>query len=126
MKGPWLRRIIGGLSFTSALFIFQACYGMPNDIEPDILVEGKVTARTTGLPIRNIRVFAEPFGNDLQTNEKGEFSFYSPISERIKLTFEDIDSTDNGSFQAVDTLINVHEILNDFGMVSLDVIMEEK
>ncbi len=126
MKANWLRNVVGGLSFTSALFIFQACYGMDMDHMPDMLVEGKVTAKATGLPIRNILVFAEPDGNGMQTDEKGEFSFYSPIFDQIKLVFEDIDSTENGKFQTKDTLINVQKILDSADRVSLDIIMEEK
>lgn len=126
MKAKWLRNVVGGLSFTSALFIFQACYGMDMDPMSDVLVEGKVTAKTTGLPIGNILVFAEPDGNGMQTDENGEFSFYSPIFEQITLVFEDIDSAQNGNFQTKDTLLNVHEILNFADRVSVDIIMEEK
>ncbi len=126
MKRHWFRGVIGGLSFTSALFIFQACYGMHRDYIPDMFVAGKVTAKSTGLPIKNIKVVAEPDGNGMQTNEKGEFSFYSPIFDQIKLTFEDIDSTENGSFQTIDTLINVQEILDFANSVSLEITMEER
>lgn len=31
MKKGWIRKLICGLSFGSALFIFQACYGTPQD-----------------------------------------------------------------------------------------------
>lgn len=123
MKRHWLRRVIGGLSFTSALFIFQACYGMEQDPIRDMLVEGKVTASTTGLPIKNIAVYAEPYGHITQTGEKGEFSFYSPFLDQINLIFEDEDSTENGSFQTLDTLINVPEILDSANTVSVDIKM---
>lgn len=126
MKAKWLRNVVGGLSFTSALFIFQACYGMDMDPMSDVLVEGKVTAKTTGLPIGNILVYAEPDGNGMQTDENGEFSFYSPIFEEITLVFEDIDSMQNGNFQTKDTLLNVNEILNSANRVSVDITMEEK
>lgn len=92
----------------------------------DVLVEGKVTAKTTGLPIGNILVYAEPDGNGMQTDENGEFSFYSPIFEEITLVFEDIDSMQNGNFQTKDTLLNVNEILNSANRVSVDITMEEK
>lgn len=124
MKRIWLRNVIGGLSFTSALFIFQACYGMDVDYSHDMLVEGTVTAKTTGLPIKDIVVSAEPYGNGIQTDEKGEFSFYSPYFNQIKLIFEDQDSIENGSFQTLDTLINVPEILDSANTVSVNIKME--
>ncbi len=127
MKRRWLRGVIGGLSFTSALFIFQACYGMEPDPGQDRLVEGKVTAKTTGLPIKNIMVIAEPDGHGMQTNEKGEFTLYTPsIIDQVKLTFEDIDFTENGSFQSRDTLISTHEILNFSDSIYVNITMEEK
>lgn len=30
----WVRILLGGFSMTSALFVFQACYGSPQDFEP--------------------------------------------------------------------------------------------
>ena len=127
MKKRWLRGVIGGLSFTSALFIFQACYGMGPDMVEDRLVEGKVIAKSTGLPIKNIQVIAVPDGYGMQTNEKGEFAIYAPASiDRVKLTFDDIDSTENGSFQSTDTIISTHEILNFSDRIYVNVTMEEK
>ena len=97
---------------------------MDIDYSPDMLVEGKVTAKSTGLPIKDIIVSAEPYGNGMQTDEKGEFSFYSPYFDQIKLIFEDEDSTENGSFQSKDTLLNVHEILKLADRVSVDMKLE--
>ena len=105
MKPNWLRSIIGGLSFTSALFIFQACYGTPQDFVLDLLIQGQVKSRTSGIPIQGIRVSA---GENIQyalTDEKGRFSFYSEHFDPIKITFEDIDSTLNGSFVDMDTIV---------------------
>lgn len=121
LKRNWARKIIGGLSFTSAMFIFQACYGTPQDFEPDLLIEGKVKAQATGLPIKNIRV-SEP-GNVqyILTDEAGHFSFYTLIKDSITLQFEDIDNTQNGSFAAKDT------VLTDFSKeVFLDIALAGK
>ena len=59
MHKKWVRRIVGGLSFTSALFVFQACYGTPQDFGLDILLEGQVKSKSTGLPIQGIKVSVE-------------------------------------------------------------------
>ena len=32
----WLHNLLKGLSLTAALFVFQACYGTPEGLEPDI------------------------------------------------------------------------------------------
>ena len=40
MKRDWKRKIIGGLFLTSVAFVFQACYGTPQDFGNDLLIEG--------------------------------------------------------------------------------------
>ncbi len=99
------RKIIGGLSFTSALFIFQACYGTPQDFESDLLIEGKVKAQATGLPIKGIRVSVSDDEQKLMTDETGSFSFYTLMKDSISLRFEDIDNAQNGSFATKDTVL---------------------
>lgn len=105
MTKNWKRNLIGGLSFTSMLFIFQACYGTPHDVGYDVLVEGTVKSKTTGQPIKGIKV--APY-NDIQqvfTDENGNFSFYIFADYTIGLRFEDVDSTQNGGFVAKDTVL---------------------
>jgi hypothetical protein len=55
MKRDWKRKIIGGLCLTSIAFVFQACYGTPQDFGEDLLIEGQVKSKTTGLPIKGIK-----------------------------------------------------------------------
>ena len=100
---------------------------MEADPGQDRLVEGKVTAKATGLPIKNIMVIAVPYGHGMQTNDRGEFTLYTPIiTDTVKLTFQDIDSTENGSFQSTDTLISTHEVPNFSDSIYVNVTMEEK
>lgn len=121
MKRNWRRGIIGGLSFSSALFIFQACYGMPQDFEPDLLISGQVSSKTSGLPIKGVKVSVEDFNQYSLTDEEGNFSFYTTWMDSLIIQFADIDSTKNGSFADKDTLVsNIKE------SVTLDVEMEEK
>ena len=117
-KGNWARKIIGGLSFTSAMFIFQACYGTPQDFEYDLLIEGKVKALSTGLPIKGIRVSVTGEGQNLLTDEAGSFSFYTLMKDSITLRFEDIDNAQNGSFAAKDTVLEdfTNEIFLDIAL----------
>ncbi|HOI78276.1 MAG TPA: hypothetical protein PLI30_01590 [Petrimonas sp.] len=76
MRQNWIRNIVGGLSFTTALFIFQACYGTPQDFGLDVFVEGKVVSKTTGEPIKGIKVSAASLQHTV-TDDKGMFSFYT-------------------------------------------------
>ena len=32
----WLHNLLKGLSLTAALFVFQACYGTPEGLDPEI------------------------------------------------------------------------------------------
>ena len=103
------------------MFIFQCCYGTPQDFQPDLLVEGQVKSRTSGLPIQGVKVSV---ANNMQyeySNDEGKFSFYTELFDHLTITFEDVDSTQNGSFADRDT------VLTHFGdNVYLDVEMEEK
>ncbi|MBT3386126.1 MAG: hypothetical protein HN778_14795 [Prolixibacteraceae bacterium] len=105
MKKNWLRKIMGGLSFTSAMFIFQACYGTPQDYGFDLLIEGQVKSKTSGLPINGIKVsIAESIQYSL-TDDDGQFSFYTELIDTVKIMFEDIDSIQNGRYQNKDTVL---------------------
>ena len=121
MKRNWIRKIIGGLSFTSAMFVFQACYGTPQDLGLDILMEGQVKSKSTGLPIEDIKVTV---ANNMQyafTDVEGKFSFYTEKFQNLEVLFQDVDSTQNGSYLDRDTVLaNIEE------NVFLDIQLEEK
>jgi len=121
MKRNWIRNMIGGLSFTTILFVFQACYGTPRDIGNDILVQGMVKSKTTGQPIQGIKV-APVHGTQFQlTDYQGKFSFYIFSDGDLMLRFEDADSTQNGTFRTKDTtLYNVRDT------VFVDIALEDK
>lgn len=121
MKRNWIRKLVGGLSFTSAMFIFQACYGTPQDFGNDILVEGQVKAKTSGLPIKGIKVsVAENMQFEI-TDDNGRFSFYTEMYNSLSFQFQDIDSNQNGQYVDKDTVVT--EITED---VYLDILLEEK
>jgi hypothetical protein len=121
MKTNLIRKIIGGLSLTSALFVFQACYGTDRDFGFDLLLEGQVKSKTSELPIKGIKVTPSDYMQYQLTNDDGRFSFYTRMSDNMKILFEDIDSTQNGTYKNRDT------VLTNFGeKVFLDIKMEEK
>lgn len=120
MKRNVIRKIVGGISFTSALFVFQACYGTPQDFRFDVLVEGQVKAKSTGLPIKGIRVaVADQLQYEL-TDSEGKFSFYAYKQEGLKLQFKDADAAENGVYLDKDTVLTG---LSD--RVSLEILLEE-
>jgi len=121
MKQNWIRKIVGGLSLTSAMFVFQACYGTPQDFGLDLLIEGQVKAKTSGLPIKGIKVSVADNMQYEITDEEGKFSFYTEMLEGLTLQFQDIDSIQNGLYYDKDTILT--ELSEK---VSLDVTLEEK
>jgi hypothetical protein len=121
MNRNWIRRIIGGLSFTSALFVFQACYGTPQDFGLDLLLEGQVKSQTSGLPIKGIKVSIADNIQYQLTNENGQFSFYTERNNSLKVGFEDIDSIQNGLYINKDTVVT-----NITDKIFLDITLKEK
>jgi putative lipoprotein (rSAM/lipoprotein system) len=121
MKQNWRRKLLRGLSLTSALFVFQACYGTPHDFGLDIFIEGQVKSLMTDRPIEGIKVSIADKMQYEYTNEEGKFSLYTEIADSYKIKFEDIDSIQNGIFVDRDTLLtNINE------KVFLDIVLEEK
>ncbi len=101
----WLAKIIGGISLSAALFVFEACYGTLGGKSIDILVQGQVVSKKTGNSIEGIAVFANDSIAYQLTDSDGRFTFYTDLSNDYNLTlrFKDIDSTLNGKFKNVDT-----------------------
>ena len=96
---------MGGLSLTSALFIFQACYGTPQDMGLDIFIEGQVKSEKTSKPVKGIKVSVEDKMQYQYTDESGKFSFYTETASSYKIKFEDIDADQNGIFVEKETLL---------------------
>jgi len=121
MKKNVLRRIIGGLSFTSAFFVFQACYGTPQDFGLDLLIEGEVKSQATGNPIQGIHVSVADGLQYEITDENGKFRLYAEHLDNLKISFIDADSTMNGEFKGTDTILN-----NASEKVYLNIELEDK
>ncbi|MDX9946665.1 MAG: hypothetical protein RBS38_04805 [Bacteroidales bacterium] len=121
MKSNWIRKIIGGMSLTTAMFIFQACYGTPQDMGLDMLVEGQVKSLTSGLPVKGIKVSVVDYMQYDITDETGKFSFYAEMIEGIRIQFQDIDANENGLFADKDTVLTAIS-----EKVYLDIMLENK
>jgi hypothetical protein len=87
------------------VFIFQACYGSPQDMKYDMFIEGLVKASATGEPIQGIKVSLTDTDQYEFTDEMGKFSFYTDLSGSYPILFEDTDGGQNGVFMAVDTVL---------------------
>lgn len=121
MTRNWKRKLIEGLSLTSMLFIFQACYGTPQDFTEDVFIRGIVKSGTTGNAIKGIKVSVIDFQQHCYSDDAGEFSFYTAFNTSIGLRFEDIDSTQNGAFYARDTILK-----NPIDQVFISMTLDEK
>jgi len=121
MKRNMIRKVLGGLSFTSALFMFQACYGTPQDVGIDILIEGQVKSAATGDPIKGIKISIADGSQYQFSDVDGMFSLYTDPFENKMMHFEDIDSIENGSFLSKDTVLTN---INDY--VYMNIELEEE
>jgi len=130
-----IRRIFRSFSYTSVLFIFQACYGMPPDVVVDVHLTGVVKSKSTSQPIKGIKVMSvDTMAYDL-TDENGNFDFYTTFryyeayyggyyreNDSISVHFMDIDGTENGSFKDKEIMI----LPLTYDEKSMEVELEEK
>jgi hypothetical protein len=121
MKRNWVRKILGGLSFTTALFVFQACYGTLQDYDMDTLIEGTVKCKTTGQPVLGIQVSSDSPVQTQLTDAAGHFSFYRSWSNNIKISFDDVDFQANGAYYGKDTTI-----VNPSRSISLEIFLDKR
>lgn len=103
-KQQLLRFLFGSFTATALMFVFQACYGMPNDTLY-IYVQGTVVSDVTGEPIPNIEVRSNTSSDTVRTDEMGQFFITVPSMTIPNLTFKDIDQAENGQFAPLDTIL---------------------
>jgi len=139
-----LRTIFGCMSFTAVAFVFQACYGMPEEVFYDVKLTGTVKSKTTNLPIKGIKIMVNDgkiyyHENNAYgiTDENGNFNFYAAVPKRghfnyiddtyyapdsVRIHFLDIDGIENGHF--ADRTIIIDPARKD--EVKINVALEEK
>ena len=109
----WLRGLMKASALTTVMFIMQACYGTPRDIEDsiEIRISGYVTDKANGQPLQGIRLHVfhadgwfggHDFGN---SDENGYFEMrqWGNIHRISQLTIEVEDEEAN--YQPFDTLV---------------------
>jgi hypothetical protein len=116
-----MRKIYGGLSLTTLLFIFQACYGSPEDLSDDVVIRGIVISGKTEQPIPRIKVTIDNQPQFRMTDNNGKFQIYASLSSEYKIKFEDIDLTNGGTFLVKDTVLKTVD-----GSTYLKISLDEK
>jgi hypothetical protein len=105
----WLHNLMKGLSLTTALFIFQACYGTPDWLH-DGRLQFKVVAADTGEPLKDVYVSSRVQAADNLdwipcgvTNDEGMAYVYFGMEEGMapQFRFEMVDS----DYMVKDTII---------------------
>ena len=117
----WLRNIVKGASLTTALFIFQACYGTGPDMEIDMVVEGIVKAKSTGLPVKGIQVEIESNNMYDITDTNGHFTIYSSMSDGLNLLLSEYDTNTYEQTSLMDT--NITDLSDS---VYVEIILKDK
>lgn len=111
----WLHNLLKGASLTTALFIFQACYGSPQDYMREEQGSAPMTfslySRTDGTPLAGIRVLSQSAKNYYSdyreigvTGPDGRCNVQIPYIRNVQgpyLRFED----PMGNYQSKDTVL---------------------
>ena len=105
----WLRNILKGASLTTALFIFQACYGTPEWLH-DEDVQFQVVSAADDMPVDDVEIYTRVMYNDGldwnlcgYTDEEGTLSttIYFDVNNAPQFRISD----PNGRYAVKDTVI---------------------
>ena len=85
----WIHNILKGVSLTGALFVFQACYGLPQDPRWEDGGEAPMTfslvSKSTGEPLKGIQVLVGKYNGELgTTGEDGSVRVSIPYFRNIQ------------------------------------------
>lgn len=114
VKSRFTKNLLTLFGISAVAFIFEACYGVPQDqLFPHIPVQGTVTDINSNAGIEGINIdlhINDEFISTETTDSIGEFHFKNlriGAENDLKFEFKDIDGTDNGSYQDLDTTITL-------------------
>lgn len=108
----WFRNILKGMSLTSILFVFQACYGTPADYRSEETMVDVFVTSPDGHPISNIKVTLQPTNTENirfepsvgYTDSQGCYLFYTHEEQQAAITAEDVDGSENGNYSSKDSV----------------------
>ena len=121
-----LKWIFRGIGVTAASLVFQACYGMPPDMDDYAHISGTVRCKESETPVKDINVSVRGTTSSSSytitrtdsTSTDGQFSIWIPRQERFIIEFEDIDGPDNGGwFQTKTMNVSLYETRDQFDIL---------
>jgi putative lipoprotein (rSAM/lipoprotein system) len=115
-----LRKIYTGLGLTTVALVFQACYGTPPVVKPDVLIQGTVKSQLTNAPIKGIKVSIKDGYQHQLTDSTGQFQMYVPQEHSYTIQFDDIDGEANGLYQSTEKSVGFSENKIDMKDIYLD------
>lgn len=104
-KKKLIKTVFGFFSLSTMLFVFQACYGTPQDFGQDVQITGKVVSASNHQPIPEIKIQIENLPQYTKTSPDGSFSIFCPKQEKYILNFHDEDAELHGSYKDLDSVI---------------------
>jgi hypothetical protein len=119
-KQQLIRFLFGSFSATALMFVFQACYGMPqNRMSPDedIIIMATITDMETGQPVEGLAVNFPDLELEATTDSAGVFCVSVDGAEhpnQVQLLVNDVDGTENGRYETLDTNFTYDDLLTPF------------
>lgn len=121
-KRKIIRAFFGLFSFSAVMFVFQACYGIDNGQNFDVVFEGIVLSKTDITPVQGIKVSVLGSNSSTITDSNGYYYFYCESANHYTLRFEDADTSLYGAYHTLDTAINTS---SEIGNITLNVALKK-
>ena len=102
-----LRILLSTLGFSTALFVFQACYGTKKDFGIDVAIKGCVKSKHNDKPLSGIKVSVENYPQYTYTDNNGNFVLYGSHNQQYKLNFTDNSQANSSLLTTIDTVVSV-------------------
>ena len=106
----WLRNILKGISLSSALFVFQACYGTPQWLN-DVEVKFKLVSSTDNTSLKDVEISTRVYKSENldwilcgYTDENGFLATFAGLMDENSPEFRFRPPADTG-FELKDTVI---------------------
>jgi len=103
------RTLFGFFSLSGMLFVFQACYGTPQDFGMDVLIKGKVISAENQAGIHDIKISIDGLPQYTRSSGDGSFGLFVERASQYRIIFTDTDGQTNGFYAEKDTLLSLNE-----------------
>lgn len=117
-----LQKVLGLFSLTALVFVFEACYGTPQDFGEDVEISGTVKSAKTGQTLQGIEVTLKNNDYFVITENDGKFSFFASPGQDYHMSFVDSKATKQVLYLSKDTVLKYNN--NDF--LNLEIKLNEK